>query len=258
MTVYVKRNPAAPPGFFACEAAGLQWLAAAAPAKGARCAGVIAVDDTSLTLERLQSVRPAPDDAMEFGRALARTHDAGAESSGAPPDAWTGPGYFGPLAQPLPMSYTPHPTWGAFYAEERLEPMLRRARGTLGPAAVAEVERVIKRGDAGGFDDDDVPARLHGDLWSGNLIWTAEGVVLIDPAAHGGRREADIAMLHLFGCPHLNAVIDGYQQLTHSGRAGATGCRYTSCTHCLPTSSCSAPGTLAQTQAAAVAALKIS
>ncbi len=57
------------------------------------------------------------------------------------------------------------------------------------------------------------PARLHGDLWSGNVLWGADGRVwLIDPAAHGGHRETDLAMLRLFGCPHLEQVLDGYRQ----------------------------------------------
>ncbi|WP_019699284.1 fructosamine kinase family protein, partial [Mycobacterium avium] len=72
---------------------------------------------------------------------------------------------------------------------------------------------VAARCRAGDFDDDDGPARLHGDLWSGNVMWTPDGVVLIDPAAHGGHRETDLAMLALFGCPHYDAVLAGYQQV---------------------------------------------
>ncbi|WP_159058348.1 fructosamine kinase family protein, partial [Streptomyces europaeiscabiei] len=57
------------------------------------------------------------------------------------------------------------------------------------------------------------PARLHGDLWNGNVLWGADGHArLIDPAAHGGHRETDLAMLALFGCPHLGHILDGYQR----------------------------------------------
>ena len=44
-------------------------------------------------------------------------------------------------------------------------------------------------------------------------MWTPDGVVLIDPAAHAGHRESDLAMLALFGCPHYDAIIAGYQRV---------------------------------------------
>jgi fructosamine-3-kinase len=206
---FVKRSLGAPSGFFACEAAGLQWLSIEG---GVPCARVIEYDDTSLTLERLAAASPTRADAQEFGRRLARTHDAGADAFGSPPDGWTGPGYFGPLQDPLPMSFKGHDRWGTFYARERLAPMAERAAPLLNAAAHVAVDGVISRCEAGDFDDSDPPARLHGDLWSGNVMWTPQGAVLIDPAAHGGHRETDLAMLALFGCPFLDAVIDGYQQ----------------------------------------------
>ncbi|HYZ69367.1 MAG TPA: fructosamine kinase family protein [Mycobacterium sp.] len=209
MADFVKRNANAPTGFFACEAAGLQWLSAVDG--GVPCARVIDHDDTSLTLQRLDSGPPSRAGAHEFGRRLARTHDAGAEAFGSPPAGWTGPGFFGPLQQPLPMSFTGHDRWGVFYACERLTPMAERAAARLDPQTREAVSTVVSRCGAGDFDDDELPARLHGDLWSGNVMWTPEGAVLIDPAAHGGHRETDLAMLALFGCPFFDAVIDGYQ-----------------------------------------------
>src|SRR3546814_15923576 len=56
------------------------------------------------------------------------------------------------------------------------------------------------------------PARIHGDLWNGNGLWSSEGVVLIDRAANGGHRETDLAMLDLFGCPFLDVVRGAYDE----------------------------------------------
>ncbi len=209
MPTFVKHNPSAPAGYFSCEAAGLQWLSDVDG--GVPCAEVVGCDDGSLTLQRLDTVRPEHAAAREFGGRLARTHDAGAEAFGAGPDGWEGAGFFGPAHHPLPMSLTRYDTWGTFYARERLAPMAERAGDLLDSSTRDAVDAVIDRCEAGVFDDDDQPARLHGDLWSGNVMWTVDGVVLIDPAAHGGHRETDLAMLALFGCPHFDAVIEGYE-----------------------------------------------
>jgi fructosamine-3-kinase len=89
--------------------------------------------------------------------------------------------------------------------------MAARAADRLSAQARGAVDAVIAHCETGRFDDGHPPARLHGDLWSGNVMWTPDGGVLIDPAAHGGHRETDLAMLALFGCPHFDAVVDGYQ-----------------------------------------------
>ncbi len=211
MTEFVKRRADAPAGFFAWEAAGLQWLSDVDG--GVPCAQIVSADATSLTLRRLDSVTPDAEAAREFGSRLAVTHEAGAPAFGAGPDRWEGPGFFGPLSQPLPMSLRAHERWGEFYAEERLAPMAELAAAQLAASTLATLDSVAARCRAGDYDDGDRPARLHGDLWSGNVMWTPAGVVLIDPAAHAGHRESDLAMLALFGCPHYEAVLDGYQRI---------------------------------------------
>jgi fructosamine-3-kinase len=208
---FVKRHPSAPPGFFASEAAGLRWLGDVDG--GVACAEVLAQDAASLTLRRLESVRPSEQSARAFGTRLAVTHNAGAAGFGVGPDGWSGPGFFGPLTKPLPMSLTPHASWGAFYAAERLQPMAEMAAPRLSSEARTIIDDVVKHCATGDFDNENLPSRLHGDLWCGNVVWTPEGVVLIDPAAHGGHRETDLAMLALFGCPHLREVIEGYEQV---------------------------------------------
>jgi fructosamine-3-kinase len=95
----------------------------------------------------------------------------------------------------------PCATWAAFYAQNRLLPLARLARdGDVLPAsATSAMERLAGRLDGFGAAGEP-PARLHGDLWAGNRIVDREGRSwLIDPAAHGGHREFDLAMMRLFG-----------------------------------------------------------
>jgi fructosamine-3-kinase len=206
---FVKRSAGHDADFYAVEAAGLRWLAAAGP-YAARVARVVAVDDHQIELERLEPARPDRAAAEAFGRALATTHAAGAASFGQPPDGWEGDGYIGQQR----MTLRPDDAWGRFYAEQRMLPFARRARaiGHLSGAAYARVERVAERLIAGEFDDERPVARIHGDLWAGNLLFTRDGVVLIDPAAHGGHGLTDLAMLHLFGAPHLDAITGAYAE----------------------------------------------
>lgn len=132
MRDFVKRRTGAPDDFFAWEAAGLRWLSGVNG--GVPCAQVVSVDETSLTLRRLGSVRPTVEAAHVFGGQLAVTHDAGGPAFGAGPDGWDGPGFFGPLSQPLPISLRRHRRWGEFYADERLAPMSELAGERLDTA----------------------------------------------------------------------------------------------------------------------------
>lgn len=211
-----KRLSGAPVGYAAWEAAGLRWLAST-PSSGARVVDVRAVHAQALDLEPLNAVAPTLALAEDFGHRLAVTHDAGAAAFGCPPTSWTGDGWLGPADEPLPLPCRPTPTWGVFYAEQRIQHTLTLAlaRGHWrDPGERAAFERVADRLASGEFDDDDPPARLHGDLWSGNVLWTADGATLIDPAAHGGHRETDLAMLALFGAPHLSRILQAYGE-TH-------------------------------------------
>jgi len=203
---FTKKRPTATDAYPA-EAAGLAWLAAAGPG-AARIIEVLDVSPDRLVLPRLIPVAPTTRAAAAFGAALAVTHAAGARAYGAPPDGWTGDGYIG--TQPLPLR--PTDRWGTFYADQRLLPYAEAAAasGSLSPRGRTLVDHVAERLRAGEFDDGRPPARLHGDLWAGNVIFTGTGVVLIDPAAHGGHGLTDLAMLHLFGAPELPTITAAY------------------------------------------------
>jgi fructosamine-3-kinase len=213
--VFRKRSPAVPARYFRWEAAGLEWLGAATPAGGAPVARVLGVGADHLDLERLTPVPPTPAAAEALGRGLAATHDAGSTAYGVGPDGWEGDGYLGPLDEPLPLELAASGTWGAFHAEHRVRAALRlgRDRGTWSAGDARVLEALAARLERGDLDDDDRPGRLHGDLWSGNVMWTAGGAVLLDPAAHGGHRETDLAMLALFGAPHLERVLGAYAEV---------------------------------------------
>jgi fructosamine-3-kinase len=201
----VKTRAHAPPDFFRSEAAGLGWLAEAG---GVRTPEVLAAEDDCLILRYVEAGRPSVEAAEALGRELAATHAAGAPVFGSSGQD----GYIGSL----PMPNRPAERWPEFFATRRLLPYLRLAvdRGGLTRADADALEQVVARIDEL-TGPDEPPSRLHGDLWSGNVIWAHDGsVYVIDPAAYGGHRETDLAMLALFGLPHLQRVIDAYHEVT--------------------------------------------
>jgi fructosamine-3-kinase len=211
VSVFTKRDPQAAAGFYEVEAAGLRWLGEAVD--GVPVGRVLEVTATSISLPRYPTVEPTRAAAVEFGRRLALTHRAGADHHGAAP-----PGCGDGFIATLPLRHRPRPpvSWGAFYAADRVEPFAAAAEaaGSLDAASARAVRVVVERLRAGdpALTGPEVPAaRVHGDLWNGNVLWTPSGARLIDPAAHGGHPETDLAMLALFGLPHLETVLVAYE-----------------------------------------------
>jgi fructosamine-3-kinase len=204
MSVFAKSmETGAPEHFFSTEAAGLRWLG---EADGAPVPEVIAALPQLLVLSWVEPGEPTAGAAERLGRDLAATHRSGAETFGAP---W--PGFIGSL----PQDNTAGQSWPAWFGQRRLEPYLRMSteNGALADADVRAVENVLARLDQYA-PPAEPPSRLHGDLWPGNLLWADDGRAwLVDPAAHGGHRETDLAQLALFGgAPHLSRILAAYNE----------------------------------------------
>ena len=192
----------APAGMFEVEAAGLAWLreAEAVPVPEV----LVALPDL-LAMEWVEPGPPSRQAAERFGRELAALHRSGSDAFGFPRA-----GYIGPL----PLDNTPSDDWASWFAERRLAPYLEISadRGALTDSDITVVEEIIDTIDR--YGGNEPPARIHGDLWPGNLLWAADGRAwLVDPAAHGGHRETDLATLALFGgVEHLNTILDAYHE----------------------------------------------
>lgn len=220
--VFAKTRADAPADFFAAEAHGLRFLADTGTVP---VPAVLGEEPGLILLEWVEPGRATPAQAERLGRDLAALHETPAAAYGTP---W--PAYIGSL--PLPSSQTapaaaePPPEhaehapaspddWPGFYAEHRLLPFLRLAtdNAALTPADTQAVERLCAVIDQV-TGPPQPPAAIHGDLWSGNVQWTAgDRAYLIDPAAQGGHPEVDLAFLELFGCPQLGRLLGAYEEV---------------------------------------------
>lgn len=197
-------------GATTAEAAGLRWIGEHGDV---RVPVVHGHDAEWIVLQYIPPGAPSKRAAGELGRGLAELHLRGAPAFGSPPpggpvDAWMGV---------VPMRNESSPDWPAFYARHRIEPYVRMCADqglfTAGQARIFDVLCERLPGVAGAAEP---PARLHGDAWSGNVHWSDDDAWLIDPAAHGGHREGDLAMLHLFGTPLLDRIVGAYTESTRT------------------------------------------
>jgi fructosamine-3-kinase len=202
--VFVKTRPGAPDGFFATEAAGLDWLGSAEG--GPPLPATLAYDTDLLVLPWLTEERPRDGAVDRLGLELAALHAAGSPVFGAEQDGWIGA---------AELENGPLDGWPEFYAARRVLPYVRQLRdaGRLTAGETAVFERLAARLPALAGPAEP-PARIHGDLWSGNVLWSGGRGWLVDPAAHGGHRETDLAMLTLFGDGWVPRLLDAYAEVS--------------------------------------------
>nr|WP_272490665.1 fructosamine kinase family protein [Mesobacterium pallidum] len=155
--------------------------------RGAPVPQVLGQSGTLLLIEALPETRPARDGWAKVSTALKHLHALEGTGYGWPEDY-----AFGSVESPNGATID----WPGFWAERRLLPSLPHLPASLRPrieALARALPNLLPRRPA--------PALLHGDLWSGNLLFTDAGPYLIDPACYHGDAEVDLGMLHLFGSP---------------------------------------------------------
>lgn len=188
-TVFVKWNEDAPDKMFETEAKGLKLL------RSAETKLVIpkslGYSQNYLLLEWVKEGGGKPDSSYRFGAELSKLHRTSGSFYGLDHDNFIGR---------LKQSNTKHSNWPDFFALERIEPQIKMGveSGKLPRSVLREAEQFYKK--LGSFFPREKPALLHGDLWSGNFMFSRTGEASIyDPAAYFGHREMDLAMTRLFG-----------------------------------------------------------
>ncbi|TVP55965.1 MAG: hypothetical protein EA351_09110 [Gemmatimonadales bacterium] len=151
-----------------------------------------------LLLEFLAPRPPSCKDHVDLGHALARLHRP------LEPEVLSGLDTAEGWIATLPQDNRPRSSWGTFWQEARLAPQIRRAAPLLSAGGIEALDTVAERTpdlldpvveSAGG----EGLSLLHGDLWSGNMLYSTRGPALVDPAVYRGHREVDLAMMELFG-----------------------------------------------------------
>jgi protein-ribulosamine 3-kinase len=193
---FVKWNHSSPPDLFLREADGLEALLAAgselaiprvflaaSPAEAAP--GFIVMEYLPPEGRR----GDATDEAL--GRGLAAIHRRRADTFGFDADTYCGS---------TRQDNTRSASWVEFYRDRRLGLLVR---------LIAD-ERGLDAAERRPFDllldrlpellpHDPSPSLIHGDLWSGNVLASARGPALFDPACAYADREMEFGITRLFG-----------------------------------------------------------
>src|SRR5690625_546112 len=181
---FTKQRADAPPGFFECEAAGLDWLRVA---DGPRVAQVRGVSALELQLAFVNTQPPSAAAAFDFGRRLAALHSHVTPGSGSLPPQFGGNWSLGPLQGVFALPAAAYESGAELFVRARLQP-LERLLAEAGHLDAQLQTALVELGEQVGAQhlyDGMPPVRVHGDLWAGNLLRSEERRVGKEGRARG-------------------------------------------------------------------------
>ncbi len=187
--LFLKWNTSAPAKMFEAEAKGLDLLRSGKT--GLTIPNIIWVGNDFLLMDFVKEEPALQDSSFNFGRALANIHKSTSSQFGLDHHNYIGK---------LPQRNTKHNSWPEFFIAERIEPLLKLGidSGKLNKKFSSNIDLLTKITE--NLFPIEPPSLIHGDLWSGNYMFTAKGKASIyDPAVYYGHREMDLAMTRLFG-----------------------------------------------------------
>ncbi len=156
-----------------------------------------------LLMEYLQPAANLSGQDEQLGRGIAQLHRKTASAFG-----FHHSNYCGTTIQ----DNTWMSNWPEFYAQQRILSLVEQIKKSRGMSLEEQkiYEKLVVRMPAL-LPHQTVPSLIHGDLWSGNYMYTANGPALIDPACYYADREMELGMMKLFG-GFSSRVWDSYQE----------------------------------------------
>ena len=203
---FLKWNASAPSDMFLKEASGLNEMSQAASSLVIpKVIWSTEVDDFPglLLMEYLQAATNTSGFDEQLGRGIAQLHRKTASAFG-----FHHSNYCGTTIQ----DNTWTDNWPEFYAQQRILALvlqIKTARG-MSSEELKVYEMLVDRIPVL-LAHQTVPSLIHGDLWSGNYMYSANGPALIDPACSYADREMELGMMKLFG-GFSAKVWDAYQE----------------------------------------------
>ncbi|WP_250655375.1 fructosamine kinase family protein [Alkalimarinus coralli] len=194
MPIFTKHGSASTPGALIAEAKGLDQLRQALNQCGnhyLRVPNVFKVTETTLETSEIRVQSASQAQMVQLGKGLAQLHHIKQPHYGLNEDNFIG---LNPQANKISQN------WGDFFVTNRLQYQVSLIKQH---SVRGEFDKILSSLQHKLIDFLNLHCEhaslVHGDLWSGNVLFDQDSVWLIDPAIYYADREVDLAMTEMFG-----------------------------------------------------------